>query len=107
METSRYSRQILFVGNRNAGARKARRIFVVLVGCGALGSTIANCLIRAECRSPRVIDRDFLETTQPQRQLLFTEEEDVAAGLPKPSQHNIACKPSIPKSDRGASSAEF
>jgi molybdopterin/thiamine biosynthesis adenylyltransferase len=82
MEMSRYSRQILFWGIGTQGQEKLGESFVVLVGCGALGSTIANCLIRAGVGHMRVIDRDFLETNNLQRQLLFTE-EDVVAGLPK------------------------
>ena len=54
----------------------------LLVGCGALGTVIANTLVRAGVGRLRIVDRDFLELSNLQRQVLF-DEADVAAGLPK------------------------
>jgi adenylyltransferase/sulfurtransferase len=55
---------------------------VLVCGCGALGSVLANTLVRAGVGHLRLVDRDFLEVSNLQRQVLF-DEEDVAAGLPK------------------------
>jgi adenylyltransferase/sulfurtransferase len=54
----------------------------LVCGCGALGSVIANTLVRAGVGRVRLVDRDVLELSNLQRQVLFTE-ADVAAGLPK------------------------
>jgi molybdopterin/thiamine biosynthesis adenylyltransferase len=54
----------------------------LVVGCGALGSTIASTLVRAGVGSIRIVDRDIIELHNLQRQVLF-DEDDVAAGLPK------------------------
>ena len=55
---------------------------VLLCGCGALGSVLANTLARAGVGHLRIVDRDFLELNNLQRQVLY-DEDDVAAGLPK------------------------
>jgi len=55
---------------------------VLLVGCGALGTHLADTLVRAGVGFLRIVDRDFIELNNLQRQVLF-DEEDVAAGLPK------------------------
>lgn len=62
----------------------------LVVGCGALGSVIANTLARAGVGKLRLVDRDFLELNNLQRQVLY-DEEDVAAGLPKAivAQHKL------------------
>jgi adenylyltransferase/sulfurtransferase len=54
----------------------------VLIGCGALGSDLANTLVRAGVGHLRIVDRDFIELNNLQRQALF-DEADIAAGLPK------------------------
>ncbi len=54
----------------------------LVVGCGALGAVIANTLARAGVGRLRIVDRDFLELNNLQRQVLY-DEDDVAAGLPK------------------------
>ncbi len=54
----------------------------LVCGCGALGSMLANTLVRAGVGLVRIVDRDFVETTNLQRQTLF-DELDVAQGLPK------------------------
>jgi adenylyltransferase/sulfurtransferase len=55
---------------------------VLLVGCGALGTHLADTLVRAGVGSLRIVDRDFIELNNLQRQVLF-DEDDLAAGLPK------------------------
>jgi len=64
------------------GQQALRVAEVVVVGCGALGSALANTLVRAGVGSLRIIDRDFVELDNLQRQALF-DEHDVAANLPK------------------------
>jgi len=78
----RYSRQILFGGIGASGQEKLGRSRVLLVGCGALGSVIAEILVRAGVGSISIADRDFVEDSNLQRQSLFTE-EDCRLGLPK------------------------
>ncbi|HEY7410764.1 MAG TPA: ThiF family adenylyltransferase [Vicinamibacteria bacterium] len=79
---SRYSRQELFAGIGREGQERLRAAHVVLVGCGALGSVLADTMARAGVGRLTVVDRDFLEMSNLQRQSLF-EEADVARGLPK------------------------
>lgn len=64
------------------GQQKLRAARVALCGCGALGTVLANALVRAGVGYLRVIDRDFIETHNLQRQVLF-DEADVTANLPK------------------------
>src|ERR1700758_4027284 len=78
----RYSRQMRFYGMGEAGQKKLHDSHVTLVGCGALGTVLANALVRAGVGHLRLIDRDFIETNNLQRQILF-DEADVAANLPK------------------------
>ncbi|HLB27874.1 MAG TPA: ThiF family adenylyltransferase [Dehalococcoidales bacterium] len=78
----RYSRQILFPEIGKAGQKKLGRSRVVIIGCGALGTVIADSLVRAGVGKVRIIDRDFIEYHNLQRQVLF-DEEDVKAELPK------------------------
>lgn len=81
-DLSRYSRQILFEKIGEEGQRKLLDSRVVLFGCGALGTVIANTLVRAGVGFLRICDRDFIELNNLQRQVLF-DEDDIAAGLPK------------------------
>jgi len=81
-DSERYARQILFAGIGAAGQEKLARAHVVLVGCGADGSVIADRLVRAGVGHLLIIDRDFVELNNLQRQVLF-DECDVAARLPK------------------------
>ena len=81
-ELDRYSRQIIFPGIGPEGQRRLSAGFAVVVGCGALGTVIAAALVRAGVGRVRVIDRDFIETHNLQRQVLFTE-QDIANNLPK------------------------
>ena len=78
----RYSRQIRFPQLGEDGQRALLGSQVALCGCGALGTVLANHLARAGVGSIRVIDRDFIETHNLQRQVLF-DEQDVADNLPK------------------------
>jgi adenylyltransferase/sulfurtransferase len=71
-----------FPGVGKAGQEKLLASRVTLCGCGALGTVLANALVRAGVGSVRVIDRDFIEPSNLQRQILF-DEADVAANLPK------------------------
>src|SRR5437763_13370624 len=78
----RYSRQMRFYGIAEAGQRKLVDARVTLCGCGALGTVLANALVRAGVGHLRLVDRDFIETHNLQRQVLF-DEHDVAENLPK------------------------
>ena len=78
----RYSRQIRFPQIGEDGQAKLRDARVLLVGCGALGSSIADTLVRAGVGFLRIVDRDFLELSNLQRQVLF-DENDVEQMLPK------------------------
>lgn len=78
----RYSRQMRFHGVGEAGQRKLMSSRVTLCGCGALGTVLANNLVRAGVGFVRIIDRDFIEPSNLQRQVLF-DENDVQENLPK------------------------
>ena len=78
----RYSRQILFSGIGARGQQRLAEARVAIVGCGATGSTIAGLLARAGVGTLRIIDRDYVEASNLQRQALF-DEADAAASLPK------------------------
>ncbi len=78
----RYSRQMRFYGIGEAGQRRLVHSHVTLCGCGALGTVLANALVRAGVGHLRLVDRDFIETHNLQRQVLF-DEHDVAENLPK------------------------
>jgi adenylyltransferase/sulfurtransferase len=78
----RYSRQVRFPGMGEAGQRRLMSSRVTLCGCGALGTVLANHLVRAGVGHVRIVDRDFIETHNLQRQILF-DEQDVADNLPK------------------------
>ncbi|MFQ5592342.1 MAG: ThiF family adenylyltransferase [Phycisphaerae bacterium] len=65
-----------------AGQKRLAESRVVLVGCGALGTVLANLLVRAGVGYLRICDRDFIERDNLQRQVLF-DEDDIAANLPK------------------------
>src|SRR5713101_3892590 len=82
----RYSRQILFNGIGEEGQRRLRSSRALIIGCGALGSAQAESLARAGVGRLRIVDRDFVESSDLQRQTMFTE-NDAAERLPKA----IAC----------------
>jgi adenylyltransferase/sulfurtransferase len=78
----RYSRQILFQGIGAAGQERIRRSSVLVVGAGALGSIAAEVLVRAGVARLRLVDRDYVDESNLQRQSLY-DEHDLAEGLPK------------------------
>ena len=78
----RYSRQILFREIGREGQQKLLDSRVLIVGCGALGASHAEMLSRAGVGNLRIVDRDFVEFTNLQRQTLF-KEEDAEQRLPK------------------------
>ncbi len=78
----RYSRQERFAGIGPEGQARLRAARVVVVGCGALGGALADMMTRAGVGTLTVIDRDYVELSNLQRQVLF-DEEDAARGLPK------------------------
>jgi molybdopterin/thiamine biosynthesis adenylyltransferase len=80
--SGRYSRQELFPGIGPEGQERIRAARVVVVGCGAIGSSLAEMMVRAGVKSLTVVDRDYVEASNLQRQSLF-EEEDAARSLPK------------------------
>jgi len=78
----RYSRQILFSGIGSEGQQRLRHAHVAIAGCGATGAASAALLARAGIGHLTIIDRDFVEPSNLQRQMLFTE-EDALESLPK------------------------
>jgi len=80
--SERYSRQVLFRGIGEEGQRKLAQSKVVVVGCGATGSALSSLLARAGVGWLRIIDRDYVEPSNLQRQVLF-DEQDAAESLPK------------------------
>ena len=78
----RYSRQILFRGVGAEGQRRLAVARVAIVGCGATGSAVASLLARAGVGTIRIIDRDYVEPSNLQRQTLF-DESDARDSLPK------------------------
>ena len=81
-DLERYHRQMLLPGFGEAGQRKLLNAKVLVVGCGALGTVIANMLARAGVGHLIIVDRDFIEITNLQRQVLF-DENDVKEAIPK------------------------
>lgn len=78
----RYSRQVLFAGIGAEGQRRLAAARVVVVGCGATGSAAAALLARAGVGTLRILDRDYVEASNLQRQSLF-DEADATESLPK------------------------
>ncbi len=78
----RYSRQILFQPVGAEGQQRLADARIAIVGCGATGSTLASLLGRAGVGYLRIIDRDYVESSNLQRQVLF-DEADAAESLPK------------------------
>ena len=78
----KYSRQILFTPLGPEGQERLRASSAVIVGCGAIGAAAANLLVRAGIGRVRIIDRDFVEPSNLQRQILF-DEQDALSALPK------------------------
>jgi adenylyltransferase/sulfurtransferase len=78
----KYSRQILFAGIGEEGQKRLMAAGAVIVGCGAIGAAAANLLVRAGLGRVRIVDRDFVEPSNLQRQTLF-DEGDAREALPK------------------------
>src|SRR6266436_6501662 len=78
----RYSRQVLFPGIGEMGQQRLLTGRVAIVGCGATGSALASLLARSGVGGLRIIDRDYVEASNLQRQTLF-DEADAAESLPK------------------------
>src|SRR6185312_7171684 len=81
-DLARYVRQSRFAPLGEEGQRRLLSARALICGCGALGSVIANTLVRAGVGRVRLVDRDFLELNNLQRQVLF-DEDDLKADLPK------------------------
>lgn len=79
---ARYHRQMLLPGFGEEGQRRLMESTAMVLGCGALGSVAADLLARAGVGHLVIVDRDFIEITNLQRQVLF-DERDVAEGIPK------------------------
>src|SRR5678815_745095 len=82
MMIERYSRQILFNGIGKEGQRRLLQSRALIIGCGALGSAHAESLARAGVGRLRIVDRDFVEASNLQRQTMFTE-RDAYERIPK------------------------
>src|SRR6516162_5128275 len=80
--SERYSRQILFQPVGPDGQKRLAVARVAIVGCGATGSALSSLLARAGIGYLRIIDRDYVEPSNLQRQVLF-DESDAAESLPK------------------------
>jgi molybdopterin/thiamine biosynthesis adenylyltransferase len=78
----RYHRQVLLRDIGDAGQQRLLESTVLLLGCGALGNVVADLLARAGVGHLVIVDRDVVEETNLQRQILF-DERDVAEGMPK------------------------
>ncbi len=81
-DLARYHRQMLLPGFGEKGQRKLLASTAMVLGCGALGTVIADMLARAGVGHLIIVDRDFIELTNLQRQVLF-DEQDVADAIPK------------------------
>ena len=79
---SRYAKQVLFGPLGKEGQERLGKARATIIGLGALGSTLANHLVRAGVGFVRLVDRDFVELDNLQRQVLY-DEDDVKANLPK------------------------
>lgn len=82
MHTDRYTRQVLFPPIQERGQKMLEESTVLVLGAGALGTVICNHLVRSGIGKIRLIDRDYVELSNLQRQVLF-DEEDVRQALPK------------------------
>ncbi|HLR66458.1 ThiF family adenylyltransferase [Virgibacillus alimentarius] len=82
MNIERYSRQRLFSPIGDIGQERIGNCSILVVGVGALGTVLSNHLVRAGIGKLRIVDRDYVEYSNLQRQMLF-DEDDVEKALPK------------------------
>ncbi|MBI4456158.1 MAG: ThiF family adenylyltransferase [Acidobacteria bacterium] len=82
LDRERYSRHLVFPGIKEEGQERISSSVVIVIGCGALGSAQAEMLARAGVAELRLVDRDFVEWSNLQRQTLFTE-ADARDSIPK------------------------
>jgi molybdopterin-synthase adenylyltransferase len=82
MNLDRYIRQMTFAPIGKEGQERLHKSRALICGCGALGTVLASTLVRAGVGHVRLVDRDFLELNNLQRQILF-DENDLAENLPK------------------------
>jgi adenylyltransferase/sulfurtransferase len=82
LDSDRYSRQILFAGIGAPGQQRLAAAHVAIIGCGAMGAASASLLARAGIGTLTLIDRDFVEPSNLQRQMLY-DEADARESLPK------------------------
>jgi adenylyltransferase/sulfurtransferase len=80
--SERYSRQMLFAPIGPQGQERLQKAKVAVVGCGAIGASTCTLLGRAGVGTLRIIDRDYVEASNLQRQILF-DEEDARQSMPK------------------------
>ncbi|RUA00631.1 MAG: thiazole biosynthesis adenylyltransferase ThiF, partial [Deltaproteobacteria bacterium] len=78
----RYSRQMLFGGIGEDGQNRISSATILIIGCGALGTNLASQMVRAGVGTVKIVDRDYVEISNLQRQVLF-DESDVDQQLPK------------------------
>jgi molybdopterin/thiamine biosynthesis adenylyltransferase len=78
----RYSRQAILPGIGKTGQEKLANSSIVIIGCGALGTVTATTLVRAGVGRVKIVDRDFIEYHNLQRQVIF-DEDDIREQLPK------------------------
>jgi molybdopterin-synthase adenylyltransferase len=81
-DQERYSRQTLFAGIGAEGQALIRQAKVAVVGCGAIGASVCTLLARAGVGTLRILDRDYVDISNLQRQILF-DEKDARQSLPK------------------------
>ena len=81
-ELSRYAQQVLFKPIGIDHQKTLMKSYAIVIGCGALGSVSSSYLARAGIGHIRIIDRDFIEESNLQRQILF-DEDDIRNNLPK------------------------
>src|ERR1700751_4094015 len=79
----RYSRQVLFQEIATEGQKKLSQARIVIVGCGATGSALASLLARSGVGTLRILDRDYVEPSNLQREICF-DENDGGESVPKP-----------------------
>ena len=83
-DADRYSRQVLFPGIGPLGQQLLAASHVAIVGCGAMGAASASLLARAGVGTLTLIDRDFVEPSNLQRQVLFDEADARDSPAPRP-----------------------